>query len=318
MEEWESPGAGGNAFSLADSDDFSRLDLGVQGKSINDHWVWGFRTGSRWLGGYDLGGIEEVQQGLFLEVESARWWRWGTIRTGLHVGIEEVMPGSTDVSFGGSVHLSDLAGFRSDFRYDHGPAYPLTMTLQSVRGNVTLDRFTANLARGIGARWSLSLTGDVAWIDSPGESDLSGTGSLRMEAGVSFGRLVTDHLALGMNARALSYSQAAPVIDDLRLFWDPDAVIASGVYAQWDRELSEAWAVRARFNPSLAFIDERARSGFEAVPHFSAEAGLTHRLGRFRTTFDAFYYRGRADRYRAYGLRLSVSARDWFRKEEGP
>ncbi|MGD2122440.1 MAG: hypothetical protein PVJ76_11880 [Gemmatimonadota bacterium] len=318
MEEWETPGAGGNAYSLSDSDDFRRVDLGVQGKSINEHWVWGFRTGSRWLGGFDLGGSRENQQGLFLELESGRWWRWGTIRTGIHFGIEEMGPGSRELSYGGSLHFSDLGGFRSDFRYDHGPAYPLTMTLQSVRGDVTLDRFTANLARGIGDRWSLSLAGDVAWLDTQGDGATSREGSLRLEGGASLGRLVTDHLSLGVNARALTYSEASPLVDNLRLFWDPRAVVSTGVYAQWNEDLSEAWAVRARFNPSLAFIDERIGSGFETIPHFSGEFGLTHEMGGFHTALDGFYYQGRADGYRAYGLRISVSARDWFRKEEGP
>ncbi len=318
MDEWESPGAGGNTYAIGDSDEFHRLDLGVQGKSITDHWVWGFRTGSRWLGGFDLAGDRENQQGLFAELESARWWRWGTIRTGLHLGIEEGRPGSTDLSFGGSLHFSDLGGFRSDFRYDHGPAYPLTMTLQSVRGGVTLDRFTANLARGIGTRWSLSLSGDITWLDGGGGGGGSGGGSLRLEAGASLGRFVTDHLVLGVNARALRYSRAAPSVEGLRLFWDPNAVMASGIYAQWERDLSESWTLRARLNPSLAFIDERAASRFEAVPHFSAEAGLSRNLGGFRTALDAFYYQGRADGYRSYGLRVSVSAGRWFRKEEGP
>jgi len=315
IEELEAPGLGGNVYSLSDTDDFTRLDLGVDGKSINDHWVWGFRTGTRWLGGFDLGGTKDEQQGLFLELESARWWRWGTVRTGLHLGLEEVLPGETDFSFGASLRFSELGGFRTDLRYDHGPAYPLTMTLQSVYGAVTQDRFTANLSRAVGRRWSLSLAGDVAWIQSGTVGGSGEDGSLRLEAGASLGRSMTDELILGINGRAVSYSSASPVLDDLRLFWDPDAVFAGGLYAQWDQDLAESWNLRARLNPSFAFIDERTAKGFELVPHLSAEAGISYQTGRFRTNMDAFYYQGRFDGYRAYGLRLSVSARDWFRKE---
>jgi hypothetical protein len=127
---------------------------------------------------------------------------------------------------------------------------------------------------------------------------------------------MTDELILGVNGRAAAYTEASPVLDDLRLFWDPRGVFAGGLYAQWDRDLDDSWNLRARLNPSLAFIDERTRRGFQAVPHLSAEAGLSYQTERFRTNLDAFYYQGRFDGYRAYGLRLSVSARDWFRKED--
>jgi hypothetical protein len=124
---------------------------------------------------------------------------------------------------------------------------------------------------------------------------------------------MTDDLVLGVNARALTYSEPSPVLDGIRLFWDPNALISGGVYAQWEKSLTERWNFKARLNPSFAFIDERTAKGFEVVPHFSTEAGLSYSGSRFRTTMDAFYYQGRFDRYRAYGVRLSVSARDWFR-----
>lgn len=317
IEDAESPGLAGNAYSLTDSDDFTRLDLAVEGVTINDHWVMGFRAGTRWLGGFDLLGQTREDQGLFLELESARWWRWGTFRTGLHFGLEEVRPGETDLSFGGSLRISDLGGFRADFAYDHGPAYPLTVTLQSVYGNVGQDRFAVNLAREIHRRWSLSLAGDAALLRPRGMEEERKAESLRLEAGLSLGRSITDDLILGVNGRALTYSEPSPVSDGMRLFWDPDALISSGFFAQWSKELSDSWNLRTRLNPSFAFIDERTSKGFEVVPHFSAEAGLSFSGSRFRTTMDAFYYQGRFDGYRAYGLRLSVSAGDRHRDGGG-
>jgi hypothetical protein len=141
-------------------------------------------------------------------------------------------------------------------------------------------------------------------------------GSLRLELGGSLGRLVTDDVLFGVNARGVRYSEAAPVLDDLRLFWDPNGVFAGGIYAQWDHGSPVGWNARARLNPSMAFIDERTAKGFEAVFHLSAEAGISFRTSRFRTSLDAFYYQGRFDGYRASGIRLSVAARDWFRKED--
>ncbi len=310
VEEIERPRLGGDTYSITDSDEFSRLELGAEGVRIDGNWVLRARTGSRWLTGLDLSGASRDEQGLFLEVESARWWNWGTLRTGVHFGVEQARPRASDISFGSTLRFSDLGGFRSDFRYDHGPAYSLTSTLQSVYADVIQDRVTANLARTLSPRWSLSVAGDAAWLDARAVADTRG--SLRLESAIGLGRALTDDLTLGVNARALTYTTASPLVNGLRLFWDPRSVVAGGIYAQWDHELTEPWQLSIRMNPSLAFIDERTQRGIQGVPHVSAEAGLSHLGRRFRTSLDAFYYQGRFDGYRAYGLRVSFSARDWF------
>jgi hypothetical protein len=56
IQETEAPRVGASAFSLADSDEFSRVDLGAEAVRIDGPWVWAVRTGSRWMGGFDLGG----------------------------------------------------------------------------------------------------------------------------------------------------------------------------------------------------------------------------------------------------------------------
>ena len=311
IEDVEQPNLGGDGYSLADSDEFTRLDFGVGGVSIVDRWVWGLRSGTRWLGGVDLLGAEDRHRGFFLEVESARWWNWGRLRTGIHFGIEEIRPDRAEYAFGASLRFADLGGFRADFRYDHGPAYPLTLTFQSVLAEVTQDRLTANLSRRLGQRWSLSAAADATRL-SHGKS---GDGeSYRFEGGLSLGKSLTDNLILGANGRALTYSAASPVNDGLRLFWDPRALFAGGIYAQWERNLGERWAFRSRVNPSFALVDERTTSGYEGVPHFSAEAGFSRRGEGLRASIDAFYYQGRFDGYRAYGIRFSLSAVDWFRR----
>jgi hypothetical protein len=129
---------------------------------------------------------------------------------------------------------------------------------------------------------------------------------------------MNDRLTVGLNTRALTYTRPAPLVDGVRLFWDPRGVVASGLFAQWARELRDDWSLSTRVNPSLAFIDERKGAGYELVPHFSAEAGLFHRGRRFISSMDAFYYQGRFDGYRAYGVRLSISARNWFGKRGTP
>jgi hypothetical protein len=88
-------------------------------------------------------------------------------------------------------------------------------------------------------------------------------------------------------------------------------MMSAGVFARLDHDLAEQWKLRAQVNPSLAFLDERGPAGFERIPHFSTELGVTYRGNRFRTDLDAFYYQGRFDGYRAYGIRLSFSTTAW-------
>jgi tetratricopeptide (TPR) repeat protein len=314
IEEVEEPGLGGNAYSLMDSDEFSRVDLGAEGVGIDGNWIWGVRTGTRWLRGLEAGGSLGTEQGFFLEMESARWWGWGSVRSGVHLGVEELQPGRRDLTIGGSLFFRDLVGFTTDVRFDHGPAYPLAVTLQSLFARAVQDRLTANVARRMAERWSLSLAGDIGRISSSQSIGTGAESSLRLEGGMSLGRSMNDRLTVGLNTRALTYTRPAPLVDGVRLFWDPRGVVASGLFAQWGRELRNDWSLSARVNPSLAFIDERKGGGYELVPHFSAESGLFHRGRRFISSMDAFYYQGRFDGYRAYGLRLSISARNWFRE----
>ena len=314
IEEAEGPGWGGNAYSLMDSDEFSRLDLGVQGKGINGNWVWDIRTGTRWLGGIGPGGAREREQGLFMELESGKWWGWGSVRSGFHFGVEELWSGRTDLNLGASLFFRDLAGFTTDLRYDHGPAYPLTVTMQSLFYKAVQDRLTATIARRIDERWSLFMAGDVGWISSLDSSGTGRDGNLRMEGSLSLGRSLTDYLTVGVSTQALTYTDPAPITDGVRLYWDPRGLVSGGFFAQWEQKMKDDWKLNTRFYPSLAFIDERDEAGYQLVPHLSAEAGLAHTGSRFLTRLDAFYYQGRFDGYRAYGIRVSISARNWFRK----
>jgi hypothetical protein len=95
-------------------------------------------------------------------------------------------------------------------------------------------------------------------------------------------------------------------------------MVTGGVFARWDWGFGELWKARALVNPSYAYIDERVLAGSEGVPHVSGEAGIAFLGNRFQTTLDAFYYQGRLKGYKAYGLRLAVSARDWLWRRREP
>jgi predicted Zn-dependent protease len=310
LNEVEGPRLGTTVYSFSDSDDFTLLDLGLEGVFLDGRWVWNASSGLRVLQGLASSG-DGTERGVFAEVEGARWWRWGTLRTALYFGVEEVRPGGTDLSVGASVHWSELVGFRTDLRFDHGPAYPLTVTLESALFRLQQNRFSVGLARRLGTDWSLFLSGDANWLDFADSGD-SGGGSLRLEAGASLGRTLFEGIELGMNTRGLSYSEGAPALGGRRLFWDPEAVLSAGVYARWTERPAEFWELRALANPSFAWIRERGFTGSERVPHFAAEAGLSYRGSRIRMSVDAFYYQGRFDGYRAYGLRFGLGMVDWL------
>jgi hypothetical protein len=161
-------------------------------------------------------------------------------------------------------------------------------------------------------RWSLVMVADGAWLRATEIDPVEADGSLRIEGAVSLERRVLGDLWVGAKGRAMGYSNPSPIVDGLRLFWDPSALYSGGVYGRWSRDVAPGWALRARLEPSLAWIDERERPGFDLVPHISGEAGFTHTGSRFRTGLDVFYYQGRFDGYRAYGLRMTFSAIDWL------
>jgi hypothetical protein len=312
IDEFEEPGIGIDAYTIMDSDDFSRADLGASGVRFMGSWLLRMRAGQRWLEGTDLFGSLENQQGQFLELEPARWWRQGTIRSGIRLGMERIRAGKEEMTLGASLHFGDLGGFRTDLTYEHGPAYPLLLTLQSLESGVTQDRISAALSRGFGPRWSLFVAADATRVHSSATETTDAATSLRISGSVSLGRTVRDGVTLGLNANALTFTRAAPAPNDIRLFWDPRGMVAGGLYAQLMQPINENWSWNLRANPGLAFIDERQGVGSSLVPHFSAEGGITHLGNRFRTELSAFYYQGRFDGYNAYGLRISVTARDWL------
>jgi hypothetical protein len=221
-------------------------------------------------------------------------------------------PGRTDPTLGASLHVGDLGGFRTDLRYDRGPAYPLTLTLQSVVAGVDQDRFQATLGRRLGARWSLSVAGDASRISASASGTSDASTTLRLESGVSLGKSLSNALVIGVNGRGMLFTRASPVVDGVRLFWDPRSVMAGGVYGYLEEEVTDRWTVTARLNPGIAFLRERTGAGSGTVAHLSAETGFSHRGDQLRTNLDLFFHQGRFDGYRAFGMRLSLQAADWF------
>ncbi len=224
---------------------------------------------------------------------------------------------SWDPSFGGSIAHRGGDGSTSEVRYEHGPAYPITVTMQSVLAQVVQDHVSITHAQPIEEGWNVSGAVDVAFLRANPDSvgGALATDAVRMQASLTFGRLVAPGLTLGLATRALSFSRATPLIffpgGSMRLYWDPRYVVSSGPYLQLTRDLSATWRLSGNLGPGVALIAERGSPGSDVIPHVSAEAGVRREGSRFWTALDLFYYQGQFDGYRTYGARLTLSARDF-------
>ena len=310
MVEIEEPGIGAIVESLADTDDFRRLDLGGEWYGISQDWVWGTRSGARLLEGLETGGGAGNTRGAFAELEGARWWRWGTIRTALHFGVQNVRESELDVSFGASGRFLGAAGRRTEIRIDHAPAFGVTNTLQAVRADVQQDRLFVAHAQPLNELWSLAVTGEGASLSHGG---VPGAGrNLRVSLGASAGRMMSRTVTLGLGARGLRYMDASPSVGAGALYWDPNSSVSVGPYAQYARPLGTWWTLNARVNPGVAWIDERSVPGGELVPDLSVSLGLRREGARYLTRIDLLYGQGRFTGYRSFGVNVGFSARGWL------
>jgi tetratricopeptide (TPR) repeat protein len=303
----EQPGLGAIASSLADTDDFMRVDFGGEWSGLRDDWVWSTRTGARFVEGVDLTGALSDEQGLFADFEAARWWRWGTIRTGLHGGVQTIRAGEVDAAIGASLRLVGAGGQRTDVRFDHEPAFGFANTLQAVSGNVRQDRLSAAHSRALGERWVSGVTAEISSMDHRGIEGADR--NTRIQGSLQVARLLNREFSLGLAGRVLHYRDAAPTASGLPLYWDPDISVSVGPYVRYLRPLSELWEVDATVNPGIQWLQERRTTEGEVVPDLSARLGLTRDGATYRTSVAVFYGQGRFTGYRSYGLSVSFGAR---------
>jgi tetratricopeptide (TPR) repeat protein len=321
LVEVEEPRAGASTYGLADTDDFTRLDVAAEWVEVGEDWVWGGEAGNRWLDGLALDGTPtEVQQGIYADFEAARWWRWGTLRSAAKFGVQRVRD-VWDYSIGGSLAHRGMGGVQTELSYEHGPAYPTTATLQSALVGVVQDHVTVVHSRPLNERWNVSATVEGAWLNTDLDSipTAQNERTTRFGSALTLGREMSESLTLGLTTRAVGYSSSGPVTTDSvtsverRLFWDPRLALSTGPFARISHDLSASWTITGTLGPGIAFIDERTSTGWDVVPHVSAEAGLRREGTRFWTALDFFFYQGQFDGYRMYGARLTFSARDFAR-----
>jgi thioredoxin-like negative regulator of GroEL len=310
----EGPRAATHVFGLGDSEDFGRFDVTGEWIGARGNRVWGVVAGRRRLSGRNLERALDERAGSFIELNPALWWRLGTLRASAHLGVQTVGVGSPDVSYGAGFRWRTVNGATLNAEYRHEPAYQFAPTLQTVMADVVLDRFVVSYDRALGRRWYGSMQADVGRLDPTGLPGASPT--TRVQAAATAAFALSSRWSFGWTSQAATFSDPAPVIDSVRLFWDPYKVATGGPFARMQGKLGEQWDASARVNPGFALIDERSPTGvrtrLQRVPQLAAEVGLEYQGRRFRAAIDVFYAQARVDGYQTLGARVSLSGSSWL------
>lgn len=304
LDRTERPRAGGVADAILDSDDFIRLDLAGEWAGVHQNWVWGVRPGRRWLEGLDATGAPNSRQGFFAELQGGRWWRWGTIRTSLSLGVEELGLDDPLVRFGAQVRLDDPSGWSLVSELSRGPAYPVTTTLQSIFLDVVQDALRVSLSVPLTPVWSLWSQAELGRLTWDGGADPS----IRALGSVALSARLTETFSAGAELRALGLSAAAPDAGGLPGFWDPRLALSLSPTLTWRDSVGPGLFLSAGAAVGGAWVRERrsAEDG-ELLPVASLLGGLEWRTDDFRADADLFYRQSRFAGYRNWGGTLTMS-----------
>lgn len=286
-----------------DSDDFSRFDLAVRAAQRWYSTGIALRTGYRRLNGPGTDGTLGEEPGPFAEAELVQWWRLGTIRTSVSAGVERLGTLGTEPAINAQIEVPDAGGTALQVAYSHGAAYAHTATLLSVQGGVRSDDIQVSAYRGLGERWSIAGTANVVSLRG------GGTDNVRLSSAATATGQLSQVLLAGVTSRFLTHTEAAPLLDSRRLYWDPSAFWTNSLLLELRTPDGQAWTVFGRLTPGVALANERETAGTQFVPQFSTEAGAAYEKGRISIAGDVAYNRGRAGDYHSFAANLLLSIR---------
>lgn len=295
----EAIGYGPTVSLFSDSDDFLRLDVGAGAGWLGSTFAVDLTAGWRHLEGRNLLGQMADDQGAFATLEAARWWSEASVRTALRLGVDYLDTAGTEPVFGLSVARFGRAGSSVALGYEHGPAYPLTTTLESALAGVVADRVEISATTPLGPDWYLSGVADVARLSG---EDPTNT---RWGGGVSVARRLGPWLSADFGSRVVGFTEPAPT-PGRRLYWDPELFWSNTVGLSVGRTPRAGLGYRLRLSGGAARADERDAARATWIPQYGAEAGLTWRSDRTLFDFDTFYRAGREDEYSSFGAELTL------------
>lgn len=286
-----------------DSDEFTRLDLGVHGAMRWYDLGLSFRTGYRHLDGPATVGGLGSDDGPFAEFEVVRWWRLGTVRTSLTAGVQRLESLGNEPSFNAQVEIPDANGTAVQVSYAHGPAYPHTATLASVTSGIRSDDLQLSAYRGLGEGWSVAGAATVVSLRG------AGVDNWRLSGAATATKEITDLFSAGVTTRILTHTEGAPVLDGRRAYWDPSAFWTNSLVLEARTPDGGSWAVFGRFTPGVALARERETEGIQFVPQLGTATGAAYETGRITLESDIAYFRGRAGDYNSFAANLRLLIR---------
>ena len=131
-----------------------------------------------------------------------------TVRTGAHFGAERVRD-EWDFSVGASLQHRGVGGAQTELTVEHGPAYPVTATLQSSMVGVVQDHVEPELLFA-GTEFGIYVTidGGQEWHELSGGSEIA----VAVRSSMSYGNNDDDSLFLGQQERLLNVADLSQVI----------------------------------------------------------------------------------------------------------
>lgn len=300
----ENPGLGPTLSFFRDSEGFRWLDVSARGSLLQDRRdALSVRSGYRRLEGLRPDGLEGVEDGFFAEADLSRWWREGTVRGAVTLGVEQFSGAGVEPVFGARLEAGQLDGWSLDVSYRHGRGYPLLTTLESVDPIIRADRLAIAVDRALTGEWAASGAAEAGSFRGGG-SDV-----WRLGAGGSLSRRVVPDLRVGISSRILSFSDPAPRLQDRRAFWDPELFWSTEIPLELGPVSVGAWSPHARVAPGLALVRDREEPGSRWIPQMGGELGTRYAGDRVVLDMNLFAARGREGDYNAFGVNLGLTLR---------
>jgi tetratricopeptide (TPR) repeat protein len=299
----ENPDVGPHLFYFEDSDGFRRIDLTVEATLLRSVTGAVVRAGYRRIEGTGLSGSPSNERGPFIELEVVQWWRFGTVRTSLAAGVEQLDASGSVPIIEAGLDIPNIRGTALTAHYTHGRAFPQTLTYESVEASLLSDYAEVSAYRQLGERWSLSGNSTLASLHG------AGPGNLRLTMAAFVSRQWSSLLSAGLTTQLLTLSDAAPGSSGRRLYWDPVVFWANGVQVEFKVPIANDWEVYARLTPGIALDNERHSRAPEWVPQLGAAMGIGFQTRRMLFSGDLAYSRGREGGYNSFGANVLVAIR---------
>jgi tetratricopeptide (TPR) repeat protein len=299
--ESERPRAGPQVLLFQDSDDFLRLDVMATASHVWSNASALVRSGYRRIEGAALDGTPATEQGPFLEVEIARWWRLGTVRTSLATGLENFNDSGTEPTLEVGLEMPDIHGTSLTAIYRHGRAFPQAVTLESVLGGLLTEQLEASFFRRLDTSWDLSGAASVAALHGTDESNT------RLQLAFTTRRALTQHFSAAITSQVLTFGEAAPVIQGRRLYWDPAVFWSNGLQLAVSSPTDNPLQLNVRITPGMALTKERAGGSLDLVPQLGTEAGFGYETDHIEFRTNVMYWQGREGDYSSFGANIAFA-----------